>query len=258
MNDALYIAATGMQAQQAQIDAIANNLANVNTQGFKRSRVSFTDLMGVAGMDTASDAQARPPAQGLGVGMAGVMRLFDPGELKKTDAPFDIGIRGDGFIEVTLPDGGSAYLRGGTLKVNRDGVLATQAGFPLKAGITIPEETQNITVGADGVVQLQVAGQARPVEAGRIELVRFANPGALQPLGDNLYRAAEAAGTPAPYTPGEDSAGLLAQGFLESANVNLVDEIVGLMLAQRAYGASVKLAQAADEIAAMANNLRRG
>lgn len=258
MNNALYIAATGMQAQQEQIDTIANNMANVNTQGFKRSRVAFTDLMGAAAVDPMRGEHMPAGAPALGVGMASVTRLFESGELKKTDAPFDIGIRGDGFIEVTMPDGSSAFLRGGTLKVNADGLLTTQSGFPLKAGIVIPQDAQRMTIGADGVVQLQLVGQTRPVEAGRIELMRFANPSALQSLGDNLYRANDAAGTPIATMPGEESAGILAQGFLESANVNLVDEIVGLMLAQRAYGASVKLAQAADEIAGLANNLRRG
>ena len=265
MNDAFYIAATGMQAQQMNVETIANNLANVNTAGFKKSRVSFADMVQPAAAQSLASEVADSgvaPANtlrraGTGVGIASLTRLFDAGELKRTDAPLDIAIQGNGFIEVTLPDGSSGFTRGGSLKAGRDGQLMTQAGMPLKSGIVIPSGAQNITITSDGRVQINVAGQATPIEVGQIELVRFSNPAALAVQGDNLYRATEPSGEAIAGKAGEESMGFLSQGMLEASNVKMVDEMVNLMVAQRGYEASVKVVQAADEMASLINGLRK-
>lgn len=266
MNDALYIAATGMQAQQLNVDTIANNLANVNTPGFKKGRVSFTDLV------AREAAQVQPSASpdgspaglmaslqhlGAGVGTANVSRSFDLGDLKQTGASLDLAIQGDGFFEVTLPDGGHAFTRGGSLKVTAEGLLATQSGQVLKPGISVPGNATAVTIGADGRVLVTVPNRATPIDAGQLELVRFANPSALVAGGDNLYRASEGSGEPAAGVPGQDGMGLLAQGYLEGSNVKMVDEMVNLMVAQRAYEANVKVAQASDEMLGLINGLRR-
>jgi flagellar basal-body rod protein FlgG len=184
-------------------------------------------------------------------------KVFDNGELKKTESPLDVAIRGDGFLEVTMPDGSSAYTRGGSLKVNKDGLLATQAGYPLRPAIAVPDNAQSVVIGADGRVLVRLANQTAPIEAGQLELVRFANAGALAAQGDNLYRASESSGEAIAARAGEEGAGTLAQGFLEGSNVKMVDEMVNLMLAQRAYEASVKVVQAADEMLGLVNNLRK-
>lgn len=262
MFDALYIAATGMQAQQLNVDTVANNLANVNTTGFKKGRVSFSDLVvrdaaRVAGAEADRGLLADPTRVGAGVGIAGLSKLFDMGDMKKTESPLDLAIQGDGFLEITLPDGATAYSRGGTFKVNRDGLLATQAGHALKPGLSIPENAEAVMIGSDGRVQVRIAGQATPMEVGQLQVVRFANPQGLLSQGDALYRASEASGEPITGRPGEDGMGTLAQGFLEGSNVKMVEEMVNLMVAQRAYEASVKVIQASDEMAAMANGLRK-
>lgn len=264
MFDALSIAATGMQAQQLNVDTIANNLANVNTTGYKKGRVSFSDLMV---RETTRMTEANGTVDnallgnflrtGAGVGIASTAKLFDMGDLKKTDSAFDVAIQGDGFIEVSMPDGSRAYTRGGTLKVNRDGQLATQAGYALKPGINIPDNAQSLTLQSDGRVLVQVPGQSTPVEAGQLELVRFANPQGLVAQGEGLYRAVEASGEPINGKAGEDNMGTLAQGFLEGSNVKLVDEMVNLMVAQRAYEASAKVVQASDDMLGMINALRK-
>lgn len=257
MNDAFYIGATGMQAQQMSVDTIANNLVNSNTTAFKKARVSFTDL--IAGGAQLSQAGATPGAAdplrklSAGVGVASVSKQFDAGDVKKTDNQFDVAVQGDGFFEVSLPDGGKAYTRGGTLKVNRDGLLATQAGYPLRPAISLPDSVQTLVIGPDGRVQVQAVGQTSLADAGQLELVRFTNPAALSSQGDNLYRATDAAGLPV----AGDGVGQVAQGFLETSNVKMVDEMSNLMLAQRAYESSVKIVQASDEMMAMVNNLRK-
>jgi flagellar basal-body rod protein FlgG len=257
MFDALAIGATGMQAHQAQVDAIANNLANVNTTGFKKTRASFAELvvLGAQGPREAGVFAASGIGAGVQLGAAG--KVFDAGELKKTDAPLDLAIIGDGFLELTMPDGTRAYTRGGSLKVNADGLLATQSGLPLKPGIAIPEDAEAVTISAAGTVQVRLRGQATPMDAGQIELVRFANAPGLLAQGANVYRATEASGEPIGGRPGEDGMGTLAQGALESSNVQLVEEMVNLMVAQRAYEASVKVVQASDEMLGMINGLRR-
>jgi flagellar basal-body rod protein FlgG len=258
MLEALYIGATGMQAQQAHVDAIANNLANVNTPAFKKARVSFSELV----VSTASrgGAAANGPgaaATGAGVQLGAPARVFEGGDLKKTDAPLDLAIVGDGFLELAMPDGSRAFVRGGSLKVNADGQLATQAGIPLKPGVSLPDNAQAVLIGSNGRIQVRLPGQADPVDAGQLELVRFTNAQGLLAQGSGIYRASEASGEPIGSRAGEDGMGTLAVGMLEGSNVRLVDEMVELMVAQRAYDASAKVVQASDEMLGMINGLRR-
>lgn len=262
MFDALYISATGMQAQQLNVDTIANNLANVNTTGFKKSKISFTDLMvREAGRAAPSQEEASllggGSRLGAGVGIASTSKLFDMGDLKKTESAFDIAIQGEGFLEVTMPDGSSAYTRGGTFKINRDGLLATSGGFPLKPNLAIPDNAQNMQIDSDGRVRIQVAGQATPVELGQLELVRFTSPTGLMAQGDNLYRSSSNSGEAISGKAAEDGMGSVAQGFLEGSNVKLTEEMVSLMVAQRVYEANVKVMQASDEMLGMINGLRK-
>lgn len=267
MFDALYISATGMQAQQTNLDTIANNLANVNTTGFKKARVAFTDLMVQEAARTQQEATASGAASwgilgaramsGAGVGVAATPKLFDMGDLKQTDAAFDVAIQGEGFIEVSLPDGSSAFTRGGTLKVNRDGLLATANGYPLKAHISIPDNAEQLVIGSDGKVQVIVPGQASAADVGDIDLVRFTGPEALTALGDQLYRASLDSGEPIAAKASQDGMGRLMQGYLEGSNVKLSEEMVNLMLAQRVYEANTKVIQAADDMLGMVNGLRK-
>lgn len=263
MFDALYIGATGMQAQQLNVDTVANNLVNMTTPGYKKARVGFSDLMVqeaarlLPSTRQSDGVLGALPHLGAGIGVTGVSKLFDMGELKRTDSAFDLAIQGDGFLEVVLPDGSHAYTRGGTLKVNKDGQLATLSGYALKPGIAIPDNAKSLTIGSDGRVQVTLPNQTNPVDVGQLDLVRFTSPSGLIALGDNLYRSSDASGEAIVGRAGEDGIGTLAQGVLEASNVKMVDEMVNLMLAQRAYEASVKVVQASDEMLGMVNGLRR-
>jgi flagellar basal-body rod protein FlgG len=259
MNDAMYIAATGMKAQQTHLNVIANNVANVNTSGFKRSRVNFLDLVqrenSANALAEAAELSAQPSG-GAGVNVGTVSRQFAPGDIKTTGNPMDVAIQGEGFFEVVLPDGGTGYSRGGSLQVNADNLLVTAEGHVLKQRLQIPAETRGLTISAEGEVVAKDA-KSKDWNLGRMELVTFANPSGLVALGDNVYRSGPASGEPLGAMPGEAGAGRLAQGQLESSNVKLIDEMVQMMVAQRAYEMNVKVIQAADEIAGMTNNLRK-
>lgn len=264
MYDALYIGATGMQAQQLHVETIASNLANVNTSGYKRSRVSFSDLVSVdAAGRTAASAGADPgllqPAlrTAAGVGIASVSKLFDAGDIRKTDASMDIIIEGEGFFEVTLPDGTAAYTRGGTWTVNKEGHLATLAGWPLKPAIAVPDDVQALIVQPDGLVQARLPGPQGLLDLGRMDRVRFVNPQGLLAQGDGLYRSSATSGEALLARTAEDGTGRISQGYLEASNVKMVDEMVNLMLAQRSYEANTRIVQAADEMLGMVNGLRR-
>lgn len=270
MLDALYVAATGMQAQQLDVDTIANNLANLNTTAFKKSRISFTDLVtlervrqthaagtGRSGGVDETGPLAAVPRMGAGVGIASVAKLFDAGVISQTNSQWDVAINGDGFLSVSMPDGSTAYTRGGTLIVNSDGLLATQSGQPLKPGLAVPANATGMTVGGDGSVSVTVPGQSGAVKLGQLQLVRFANPAALLAQGDGLYSESDGSGEPIAGDAGQDGIGTLQQGALEGSNVQMVDEMVNLMVAQRAYEASVKVAQASDELLGLVNNLRK-
>lgn len=259
MYKALSIGATGMQAHQQGVEAIADNIANANTPGFKKSRLGFVDLMvrESARADGPARAAALAVGAGAGVGVGTVAKVFDAGDMRKTDAPLDVAIEGDGFLTVTLPDGSTGYTRGGSLKVGKDGLLSTPAGHALRPSIRIPENIKSVTIGRDGRVMVTPSTGSSPVEAGQIEVARFANPAGLEALGEGVYRAGDAAGDALAGRPGEDGAGSILQGFVEGSNVRMVDEMVNLMLAQRAYEASLKVVQSADEMLGMVNNLRK-
>jgi len=264
MFDALSIAATGMQAQQLNLDTIANNLVNINTAGFKKGHVSFTDLMTVEASrmePTGNTPEVNPlsssPRVGAGVGISSVTKNFDAGSITQTGSAWDVAIQGDGFLQVTMPDGTLGYMRGGSLKVNSDGMLVTQSGQPLKPNMTVPTSASNVLIASDGTVSVTVPNQSTPLQIGQLQLVRFANPGSLIAQGDNLYRISETSGEPIVGTPGQDGLGTLQQGYQEGSNVKMVDEMVNLMVAQRTYQASVKVVQASDEILGMINNLRK-
>lgn len=260
MNDALYIAATGMHTQQKSVDTIANNLANVNTPGFKKGKVSFADMVyreigRAGGVDAAQGAPSL--WHGGGVGIFSLSQVFTPGEMKKTDAQLDLAIQGDGFIEVAMPDGSTAYSRGGSLTVDKDGFLATADGHVFKPAIHVGLDAKEILLRADGRVLVRGQNQTEASEAGRIELTHFSDTTGLVALGGGLYQPSARSGDAIYGRPGEEGLGMLAQGFVEASNVKLIEEMVDLMAAQRAYESSVKVIQAADEMLAMSNNLRK-
>ncbi|MGY1490782.1 flagellar basal-body rod protein FlgG [Methylobacillus pratensis] len=259
MIDSLYIGATGMQAQQLHVDAIANNLANVNTTGFKKNRISFEDAFYQAAGSVWSTANQAPDAVILGMGtlVSANAKSFTQGDPKSTENPLDVAIRGNGFFEVILPDGSSAYTRSGSFKVNADGLLGTAQGYELKQQIQVPADMTDIVIDTQGKVSVKTSTSSDWSEVGQLELAAFANPEALQPLGEGLYLASDKAGLPLVGRPGEDGLGSLAQGYLESSNVKLAEEMVNLVLAQRAYELNAKIIQASDEMLSISNNLRR-
>lgn len=254
MNESLYIAATGMQAQQLSIDAVANNLANVSTAGFKKGRVQFQEMM------HAAPRPAGGAAAPLGIGIAAGAQVkdFAPGSLTQTNSPMDLAVDGAGFLEVTLADGSRGYTRGGTLQVSKDGFLATAAGHALRPAVHIPANAHAIAVAADGKVTVQATAASAPVEVGQLELANFGNPAALHMAAAGVYTPTEGSGEAVFGRPGNQGAGRLVQGALENSNVTLVDEMVTLMVAQRAYEMASKVIQASDELMSMTNNLRRG
>lgn len=257
MIEALQIAATGMQAQQRQVETISNNMANMNTPGFKRAKVSFVDLVGRGAESVSGSEQALGVAsRGLGVSVASVSLVMDAGEVRRTDDPADVLISGVGFVEVLLPDGATAYSRGGRLRVGADGQLSTAEGHALKASLTLPSGAQSFSVASDGTVAARDA-LGREQIVGQIPLVRFNDDDGLQAIGDRLFRATARSGEAIAGRAAEAGFGTFRQGFLEASNVKLGDEVVGLTLAQRAYEANAKVLQASDEMLAMVNNLRK-
>ncbi|HEO70947.1 MAG TPA: flagellar basal-body rod protein FlgG [Candidatus Hydrogenedentes bacterium] len=260
---ALFTASTGMLAQQMNIDTIANNLANVNTTGFKKSRVNFQDLMyetiTPAGTETTAGTTIPTGVQiGHGVRPSSVSKLFTPGNLIQTGNPLDLVIEGDGFFQIEMPDGTIAYTRDGSFKVNQEGTIMTADGYPLSPQISVPTDAEEITVGSDGTISARVPGNSTPQALGTLQLVRFSNPPGLDArLGRNLLLESEASGTPTTSQAGQDGAGLIEQGFVENSNVQVVEEILQLIIAQRAYEANSKIIQASDEMLQLANNVRR-
>jgi len=251
MNAAMWTAKTGVQAQDAKLQAIANNLANVNTTGFKRDRVVFEDLFyqverqpGAAqaeGMNTPVGVQL-----GNGVRVAGTQKVFTTGSLQTTGQPLDIAIQGQGFLQVELPSGETAYTRAGQLQRSPEGRLMTAQGYPLVPDITLPANAKSITIGENGTVSVGVAGDTAPQEVGQITLAGFVNPAGLLALGDNLYQETTASGVPTEGIAGEESLGAIKQGALEGSNVQVVEEMVDMITAQRTYEMSTKVLSAAD------------
>jgi flagellar basal-body rod protein FlgG len=254
MNDALYIAATGMKAQTAQIDSVANNVANASTPGFKRSSLRFGDLISSSAMAPLlqGDALSSP----AGVKINAVQRSFTAGELKRTDDVMAVAIQGDGFLEVQLPDGSPAFVRSARLDIGADRLLGTADGLPLRQHIHVPQDIRSIAIGEDGQVQ-GVDDAGRATTLGRIDVALFTSPAGLTPAGDGLWQASTRSGEAVMSPAGEAGAGRLKQGYQETSNVQLVEEMVQLMIAQRAYEMNVKVMQAADEVAGMTNNLRK-
>ncbi len=259
MIDALYIGAMGMQAQQLNVDVVANNLANVNTSGFKKSRVTFQDAYYRAMNPTLSSNESTESTIMLGMGamVSSNSKSFTQGEMKATESPLDFAIQGNGFFEVLMPDGTSAYTRFGSLKVNESGMLSTSKGYELKNQIEIPSDVLEVVVDSTGKVSGKVANEEKLLELGQIELTSFASLEGLVPSGDNLYLATDASGQKNVGLPTENGLGSIAQGYLESSNVKLAEEMVNLVLAQRAYELNAKIIQTSDEMLSISNNLRR-
>ena len=255
-------AATGMVAQQLNVDVIANNLANVNTTGFKRSKVEFQDILyqNYRKAGTATAVGSEVPA-GLAVGYgtrpASTVRHYSTGDLQMTGNPLDVAINGDGFFQVQRADGSTAYTRDGGFKLSADGQIVNSDGYYLLPEITVPEDTVSISVGVDGTIEVMQFGQDEPVEIGQIELARFLNPAGLSAIGRNLFVATGASGTPTTDLPGQNGLGELDQGYLEMSNVSVVDEMVNMIVAQRAYEVNSKAIQTADDMAGIANSLKR-
>ena len=256
---ALYTAATGMQAQQLNIDVIAHNLANVNTTGFKKSRAEFADLLYQSikspGASTSNNTQSPTGIQvGLGVRPTAVTRLNTQGDFIQTGNDLDVSIEGLGYLQVDLPDGSAAYTRAGALKRDRDGNVVNSDGLKVSPAITIPPGTTNVTIGQDGIVTGLQNGSALTT-LGNLQTANFANPSGLRPLGKNLFQETETSGTAQLGTPGQDNRGTLLQGFLENSNVSVVEELVGLITGQRAYEVTSKAIQTADEMLKVTNGI---
>lgn len=258
----LYTAATGMNAQQRNLDVIAHNLANVNTVGFKKSRADFQDLMYqiVEEPGSQTNGQGNSPTGiqiGLGTRTAAVGKVFSQGDFESTDNNLDLAIEGAGFFQLTLPSGENVYTRAGAFKLNENGVLVNSDGFELAPGITIPEEALGVTVGRDGTVSIRQSGVVASTNVGQIQTVRFQNPAGLRAGGNNLFYETESSGSPTIGTPSEDGFGAMAQGFLESSNVSVVEEIVRMVTGQRAYESNSKVIQTADQLLSNAVNIKR-
>lgn len=258
---ALRSAASGMFAEQLNLDNIANNLANVNTTGFKKGQIQFQDLMyQVIHPANANPDQETEPVQleiGHGVRPVAISRSFEQGTLTQTDNPMDLAISGDGFFQVELPDNRVAYTRDGNLKVSPDGVLVTSNGYPLDGDIRLPVDAQQVMVSRDGIVSVLVAGQTQPQEIGQLELARFINPAGLSSMGQNLYTETVASGPPIRGQADKDGMGNLQQGYLESSNVSVIEEMVQMITAQRSYEINSKSIRTAEDMLSQAVNLKR-
>ncbi|WP_456484962.1 flagellar basal-body rod protein FlgG [Desulfurobacterium sp.] len=262
---ALWISASGMEAQQTNLDVVSNNIANVNTVGFKRSRANFEDLMYQTIKDPgvmSSDENMVPSGIqiGLGVKLSDVSKIFTQGSLIKTDKKFDLAIQGDGFFKIELPGGGEAYTRAGDFQVDSEGYLVTPEGYRLSPNIQIssPETIVNVSISPNGNVYIvrNSGGQETTEEVGKIKLYKFINPSGLKSLGGNLYAQTDASGEPIEGDPNTDGYGKLLQGFLEASNVNIVEEMVNLIVAQRAYEINSKGITTADDMLRVVSSLK--
>ena len=262
MSRALFTAATGMIAQQMNVDTIANNLANVNTTGYKKTKMEFQDLLyqqlRLAGAAQAEGAQVPVELQiGYGTRPVATQRIFSQGTVIPTNNPLDVSIDGDGFLQVTLPDGTTAYTRDGALKLSAEGTIVTSDGYALEPQITIPQDATAINISSNGEVAVLIAGDPAMQQVGQLELSRFINPAGLRSVGRNLFLETPASGSPAVGAPDSEGFGKLSQGFLELSNVEVVDEMVSMIVAQRAYEINAKAIQTSEEMLSNANNLKR-
>ncbi len=249
----LWISKTGLDAQQTQLDVIANNLANVSTNGFKRSRPVFEDLLYQTlrqpGAQSSQQTQIPSGLQiGTGVRPVAAQRIFTQGNLQQTGNALDIAIQGQGFFQVLLPDGSTAYSRDGSFQLDSQGQLVTSSGYTVQPQITIPAGAQTITLAKDGTVSVLTAGQTRPTQVGSLQIANFINPAGLQGIGENLYLETASSGTPTVGQAGTNGLGRLNQGYVETSNVNVVEELVSMIQTQRAYEINSKAVQTADQM----------
>lgn len=262
MDKALEAAASGMQAQKLMIEVIANNLANVNTSGFKKSGLQFQDLLyetiQAAGETTGTgQTQPAPLEIGSGTKVVSTQRSFRQGTVRATENPLDLAIEGDGFLIVRQPDGNPAYTRDGSLKINAEGTLVTSDGYIVEPELSIPEDTQQIMIRNDGQVEILAYGESEATPLGQLELARFINPEGLEAMGQNLFRQTPASGDPFTGTPGTEGLGVIHQGFLETSNVDVVKEMVGMIEAQRAYELNSKTIKTTEDLDRIISQLKR-
>ena len=253
MFSSLWIAKTGLDAQQTRMDVISNNLANANTTGFKSSRAAFQDLMyqNRAQPGAQTTEQTLSPSGlmlGTGVRVVGTEKLFTQGGISQTGNSLDVAIQGRGFLQVSMPDGTVAYTRDGSLHTDANGQIVTADGYPIEPAVTLPQGTQSITIGNDGTISATVPGQAAPVQVGSLQLADFVNPAGLQSMGQNLYLETASSGTPQTGQAGLNGMGTLLQGSLESSNVNVVEAMVDMIQTQRTYEMNSKAISAADDM----------
>ncbi|NRA21770.1 MAG: flagellar basal-body rod protein FlgG [Oceanospirillaceae bacterium] len=258
MNGALYVAKTGLSAQDMQLKVISNNLANVSTVGFKKGRAVFEDLLyqiqRAPGAESADGTQLPSGLQlGNGVRIVGTQKQFTAGEVQITDNPFDVAINGNGFFQVTLPTGEIGYTRNGQFHLNGDGELTTSEGLLIEPAITLPDEVVNFSVGVDGSVSVTTAGNTEPQNIGQLTLAGFVNPAGLLAVGSNLFTETASSGAPLVANPGESGLGATRQNMLEASNVNAVEELVNLITTQRAYEINSKVISTADEMLGFIN-----
>ena len=257
----LHIAATGMAAQETQLEGVANNIANANTTGFKRQRIEFQDLLyqTVRGAGTRTSESTRSPTGiqlGSGVRVAGTSRSFAQGNILMTNNPLDVAIEGNGFFVVQQADGSPAYTRAGALQKDAQGQLVTAEGYMIEPPVIIPSDAQGVTIGADGTISALISGQAAPAEIGQLTIANFVNPAGLNAQGKNLFTQTAASGEPQVGAPGADGRGALLQGALERANVDVVEEMIGMISAQRAYEVNTKVVTTADEMLRSATQMK--
>ena len=262
MNRALRTAATGMYAQQLNIDIISNNLANVNTVGFKKSRPEFQDLMyqtlKATGVSLNRNIQQPMEIQvGNGAIPVATLKSFLQGGIEPTTNPLDLAIEGEGFLQVRRPDGSFAYTRDGALKLSAEGTLVTSQGYLLEPDVSFPSEISSMSVGRDGAIEVVAVGDAEGVRVGQVELAKFVNPAGLRAIGNNLFVETSASGPPIIGVAGAPGFGEIQQGYLESSNVDIVEEMVNMIVAQRAYEINSKTIKTVEDMLGMANNLKR-
>lgn len=253
MINSLWISKTGMEAQQMQLDVISNNLANVSTNGFKRANAVFEDLMyqNLRQVGASSTEQSQLPTGlqvGLGVRTVATSRSFAQGSLQQTSNKLDVAVQGNGFFQITMPDGTTNYTRDGSFQVDSTGQLVTATGLPVAPGVTVPANATSIAIGGDGTVTAQVPGTTTPQGIGTITLVSFINPAGLDPKGQNLFAESPASGQPNEGAPNTNGLGSLMQGFVETSNVNVVQELVTMIQTQRAYEMNSKAIQTSDQM----------
>ena len=256
----LWIAKTGLDAQQTQLDVISNNLANVSTNGFKRARAVFEDLLYQTMRQPGAQSSQQttiPSGLQLGTGVKPVAteKIFTQGSLTQTSNPLDLAINGQGFFQIQMPDGTLSYTRDGSFQKDSTGLVVTSSGYPLSPALTIPANATSVTVGRDGVVSVIQAGTTAPTQIGTIQLAAFVNPGGLQSTGENLFIETASSGTPTPNTPGTNGTGLLNQGYVETSNVNVAEELVNMIQTQRAYEINSKAITTSDQMLAKLSQL---